>query len=147
MLVELASRTDYSGNWVHPEDLRGCTHLDWRAQRPLPYYVAFGGKPAGMVELAPCPGWCGDETCCGLIDQYVTSEEHDRICREYPDAPVLVGKFFRFPSQLYALRQVAGRCVLFRDGRCVVHGPAKPLWCKVYVCDRMWQETRRQLGL
>lgn len=142
-ILVLLSRFEWVGNYTTAPLLARTGRLDYLAQFPLPYWVVFRcesypGVPhvdvpdlSAMIDLTGLCDSCGEPTCCGLINQYATRWE---ACAHDLDVALWLG-------EIGVLRQHHGQCVYYAGGRCAIYD-RRPLWCRMYVCDRMWQRAR-----
>lgn len=146
IFVEM-SKYRWIGNFIRRQDLYSLETLDYMAQYPLLYYVVFevSNKPVPigeyldlgeLIDLSNECFSCGYPTCCGLINQYVTKYEMSRF--DY-DVAYWVG-------DIGILRQKNGSCVYYSANKCLVQ-ENKPLWCRMYVCDFMYQRVRSRMAL
>jgi hypothetical protein len=147
ILVPL-SRFEWVGNYTTVPLLARIGRLDYLTQLPLPYWVVFRcegypGVPhvdvpdlSAMIDLTGLCDSCGEPTCCGLINQYATRWE---ACAHDLEVALWLG-------EVGILRQRRGQCVYYAGGRCAIYD-RRPLWCRMYVCDRMWQRARSTLCL
>lgn len=135
------AQREFVGNYTTKEKLAQFKDIDWLSQKILPYYVAFDAEPDmnEYIKLEDCPGlnYCKDKTCCGLIDQYMTYFEAEGYSKK------IIGKEFK-SKLFFAIRQEGGECCFLEDSKCAIHYKIKPLWCKLYVCNLMWQLSRRK---
>lgn len=150
-LLNPASKLRWIGNYVTPDDLRELKRLDYLAQKPLKYLIAFEydqsfdiqgfrrlDNLSGLVDLSPFCDSCGESTCFGLINQFVTEHELERGLE---CAARVSEDFGLLPAR-------DGHCIYYEqlDGRrCKIHD-IKPLWCRMYICDHMWQRARKVIG-
>lgn len=132
----------FIGNYTTPRLLTLVERLDWLSQTNLAYFCAFDEPPGGdYIRLPDCPGQavCKNTTCCGMIDQYMMNYEYERLGLQ----PIVRGKEF-VDEEFFAITQRNAVCLFLEEGACSIH-KNKPLWCKLYVCDLMWQRARTKV--
>lgn len=139
------SEKKFIGNYTTRHLLASNTTLNWESQANLVYFCVFDAVPADKyhVRLPDCPGQrvCGSKTCCGMIDQYMTEYEYQQLSKPF----CVRGKEF-ISEGFFAIAQHNASCLFFDTGNCNIHHQ-KPLWCKLYVCNLMWQLARKERGM